>query len=346
MPLRGNFIKQIYIRLFGIKIKGAVTVTMNEEKAVISARALRKSFQGRDVLKDVSFFVPQGIIYTLLGSNGAGKTTTIKILTAQLKADGGKAYAAGYDVAQNPRKVHENISLTGQFSAVDEALTGKENLVIMGKLRKIASPEKRACELLEYFELSAFANKRVLSYSGGMKRKLDIAMSLIGNPKIIFLDEPTTGLDPQSRLKMWKLLKELKQSGVTIFLTTQYLDEAEQLSDKIAILDGGIVAAEGTPKQLKRYLPKGAAEFLFQCEKDLTSAEIVLKDYKLCADRSRCKLTVFTDGIADTFAGICSRLFENNVSIQDFSRLSPTLEDVFLMMINKARKEDGGKNEN
>lgn len=212
---------------------------MRELKTAISVSSLKKHFQDKEVLKGIDFSVFYGTIYTLLGSNGAGKTTTIRILTTQIKADSGQVKIAGYDVLKNPKKVRENISLTGQFSAVDNILTGKENLIMMGRLYHLSSPEKKAYELLEYFGLSDVANKTVSTYSGGMKRKLDIAMSLVGNPKVIFLDEPTTGLDPQSRHSMWNMIQELNRSGVTIFLTTQYLEEAEQLADKIAILDKG-----------------------------------------------------------------------------------------------------------
>ena len=231
---------------------------MSKENTAISVRNLRKSFRRKEILKGVSFRVPEGTIYALLGSNGAGKTTTVRILTTQLRADSGEAEIAGYSVSEQPRKVHELISLTGQFSAVDEMLTGRENLVIMGKLYHLEQPEKRAEELLDDFRLSDSADQRVETYSGGMKRRLDIAMSLVGNPRVLFLDEPTTALDPQSRRSMWELIKALKASGVTVFLTTQYLEEAEELADLVAILDKGIIAAEGTPAKLKAYAaPEG-----------------------------------------------------------------------------------------
>ena len=201
---------------------------MSKPTLSITVSGIKKTYADRPVLENLTFTVPKGSIYTLLGSNGAGKTTTIRILTTQIPADKGKVEIEGYSVSKDPHKVREVISLTGQFSAVDEALTGKENLVLMARLRQLSSPEKSAGDLLEYFDLSHAADQRVSSYSGGMKRKLDIAMSLTGHPKVIFLDEPTTGLDPQSRRSMWKLIKELQASGVTIFLTTQYLEEAEE----------------------------------------------------------------------------------------------------------------------
>ena len=237
---------------------------MSKPTLSITVSGIKKTYADRPVLENLTFTVPKGSIYTLLGSNGAGKTTTIRILTTQIPADKGEVEIEGYSVSKDPHKVREVISLTGQFSAVDEALTGKENLVLMARLRQLSSPEKSAGDLLEYFDLSHAADQRVSSYSGGMKRKLDIAMSLTGHPKVIFLDEPTTGLDPQSRRSMWKLIKELQASGVTIFLTTQYLEEAEELADRIAILDKGRIIAEGTSRELKSYLPQGALEFFFR----------------------------------------------------------------------------------
>ena len=243
---------------------------------------------------------------------------------------------------KSPQKVHEVISLTGQFSAVDEALTGKENLIIMGKLRQLSSPEKKAYELLEYFELLTSANKVVSTYSGGMKRKLDIAMSLVGNPKVIFLDEPTTGLDPQSRRSMWSVIKKLNASGVTIFLTTQYMEEAEQLADTIAILDKGMIIAEGTSAELKAYLPHGAVQFLFKDEKNFEAAKSLMEGYKTSSVSKEYRLTIFTDGKADTLAKIFHRLYQNNVSIHDFSQLTPNLEDVFLTMIEESEEKFNG----
>ena len=225
----------------------------------------------------------------------------------------------GYSVSKDPHKVREVISLTGQFSAVDGALTGKENLVLMARLRQLSSPEKSAGDLLEYFGLSHAADQRVSSYSGGMKRKLDIAMSLTGHPKVIFLDEPTTGLDPQSRRSMWKLIKELQASGITIFLTTQYLEEAEELADRIAILDKGRIIAEGTSRELKSYLSQGALEFFFRDHESMEAAASLLKDYKTSFVPEEYKLTVFTDGKGDTLAGICSMLYQNHIKIQDNS---------------------------
>ena len=312
---------------------------MSKPTLSITVSGIKKTYADRPVLENLTFTVPKGSIYTLLGSNGAGKTTTIRILTTQIPADKGEVEIEGYSVSKDPHKVREVISLTGQFSAVDEALTGKENLVLMARLRQLSSPEKSAVNLLEYFGLSHAADQRVSSYSGGMKRKLDIAMSLTGHPKVIFLDEPTTGLDPQSRRSMWKLIKELQASGVTIFLTTQYLEEAEELADRIAILDKGRIIAEGTSRELKSYLPQGALEFFFQDPENMEAAASLLKDYKTSFVPEEYKLTVFTDGKGDTLAGICSMLYQNHIKIQNFTPLTPRLEDVFLSMIDGKEKD-------
>lgn len=242
------------------------------EKA-IEVKGLRKSFKGTEVLKGVDFEVRRGEIFSLLGSNGAGKTTVVNILSTLLKSEGGTASVCGFEVSRQPGKVRENISLTGQFAAVDEILTGRENIILIAKLRSIPKPDQVAGDLLKRFGLTNAANKRAGMYSGGMKRRLDIAMSLVGTPSVIFLDEPTTGLDPEGRLEVWKTVKELAGSGVTILLTTQYLDEAEQLADKIAILNEGKIIANGTLEELKKLFPPAKKEYI---EKQLTLEEIFL----------------------------------------------------------------------
>lgn len=242
------------------------------EKA-IEVKGLRKSFKDTEVLKGVDFEVMPGEIFALLGSNGAGKTTVVNILSTLLKSDGGTASVCGFDVSRQPGKVRENISLTGQFAAVDEILTGRENIILVAKLRSVPKPAQVADDLLKHFGLTDAANKRAGTYSGGMKRRLDIAMSLVGTPSIIFLDEPTTGLDPEGRLEVWKTVKELAGKGVTILLTTQYLDEAEQLADKIAILNEGRIIANGTLEELKKLFPPAKKEYI---EKQLTLEEIFL----------------------------------------------------------------------
>jgi ABC-2 type transport system ATP-binding protein len=237
--------------------------------AAIQVRDLRKSFAGKkgartEVLKGVDFEVRRGEIFALLGSNGAGKTTTVKILSTLLKADGGSATVCGCDVLRQADRVRENISLTGQFSAVDDMLTGRENLMLIAELRGVANPAELTDQALERFGLTDAANRRVSTYSGGMTRRLDIAMSLVGGPSVIFLDEPTTGLDPEARIEVWKTVKELADGGTTILLTTQYLEEAEQLADRIAILHGGKIIANGTLDKLKRLFPPAKEEYVIK----------------------------------------------------------------------------------
>ncbi|MDF2544283.1 MAG: glycosyl transferase family 8 [Herbinix sp.] len=229
---------------------------------VIEVKGLRKSFKNTEVLKGVNFEVKRGEIFALLGSNGAGKTTIVKILTTLQKADGGTAVINGYDLASKPDHVRQTISLTGQFAAVDEILTGRENLIMIAKLRHLTNPRQVAEELLIRFGLTEAADRRVSTYSGGMRRRLDIAMSLIGKPQLIFLDEPTTGLDPEGRIEVWKTVKELTKSGTTVFLTTQYLEEAEQLADQIAILHGGKIITSGTLADLKKLFPPAKVEYI------------------------------------------------------------------------------------
>lgn len=243
------------------------------KETVIQVKDLRKSFKDTEVLKGVNFEVSRGEIFALLGSNGAGKTTTVKILSTLLRPDGGTASICGFDVLSQPDKVRQSISLTGQFAAVDGILTGRENLKLITKLRSISNPAQVTDDLLERFGLRDAADRRAGTYSGGMTRRLDIAMSLVGKPPVIFLDEPTTGLDPEGRLEVWKTVKELAGSGVTILLTTQYLEEAEQLADKIAILHGGKIIANGTLEELKKLIPPAKVEYI---EKQPTLEEIFL----------------------------------------------------------------------
>ena len=239
----------------------------------IHVEDLRKSFTNVDVLKGVDFEVRRGEIFALLGSNGAGKTTIIKICSTLLRPDGGSVQVRGFDVVRQPDEVRESISLTGQFAAVDGMLTGRENLVLIAKIRSVTDPKKTAGELLERFGLSDAADRRAGTYSGGMTRRLDIAMSLVGAPDVIFLDEPTTGLDPEARLEVWKTVKELADGGTTILLTTQHLEEAEHLADRIAILHGGRIIANGTLAELKKLFPPAKVEYI---EKQPSLEEIFL----------------------------------------------------------------------
>lgn len=273
---------------------------------IISVSSLKKSFKDNQVLKDISFTIQKGSIFALLGSNGAGKTTIVKILSTLLKADSGEITICGYDVSKEENCVRECISLTGQFVAVDEVLTGRENLNLIGSLRRINNVKSKTNEWLKFFDLEKSADRKVFTYSGGMRRRLDIAMSLMVNPKILFLDEPTTGLDPQSRMAMWDLVKNLVTKGTTVFLTTQYLEEAEYLADNISILHDGRIIAEGTPEYLKKIIPKRGARLNFESEEKAIEAMKILK-----------KNRIFADSIEQSL---------------------PSLENVFLTLINN--KED------
>lgn len=243
------------------------------KNSMIQIKGIKKSFKDIEVLKGVDFEVEQGKIFALLGSNGSGKTTMIRIMTTLLKADAGSVVINGFDIEKNPRDIRGSISLTGQFAAIDEILTGRENIQMIAKLRHLKNPNDVTDTLINRFDMREAADRRVSTYSGGMKRRIDIAMSLVGNPKIIFLDEPTTGLDPESRLEVWKIVKELSASGTTIFLTTQYLEEAEQLADQIGILHGGKIIAQDTLEGLKKLFPPAKVEYV---EKQPTLEEIYL----------------------------------------------------------------------
>jgi ABC-2 type transport system ATP-binding protein len=245
----------------------------NMQNQAIQVQGLQKSYKKLQVLKGVDFGVDKGSIFALLGSNGAGKTTIVKILTTLLKQDSGTAAVNGFDVASKPDCVRQSISLTGQFAAVDEILTGRENVIMIARLRHLKDPRQVADDLLNRFGLTDAADRRVSTYSGGMRRRLDIAMSLVGKPQLIFLDEPTAGLDPEARLEVWKMVKELADSGATIFLTTQYLEEAEQLADRIAILHEGRIIANGTLAELKKQFPPAQVEYV---EKQPTLEDIFL----------------------------------------------------------------------
>jgi ABC-2 type transport system ATP-binding protein len=239
----------------------------------IQSKGLQKSYKQLHVLKGVDFEVEKGSIFALLGSNGAGKTTIVKILTTLLKQDSGTATVNGFDVTSKSDDVRQSLSLTGQFAAVDEILTGRENLIMIARLRHLHDPRQVADDLLKRFGLIEAADRRVSTYSGGMRRRLDIAMSLTGKPQVIFLDEPTNGLDPEARIEVWKTVKELADNGTTIFLTTQYLEEAEQLADRIAILHEGKIIANGTLADLKMLFPSAKVEYV---EKQPTLEEIFL----------------------------------------------------------------------
>lgn len=319
---------------------------MVQTDSVISVSGLEKSYKNLKVLKNINLSVKRGSVFALLGSNGAGKTTTIKILSTLLKPDRGSAQVCGFDVVRQSDRVREEISLTGQFAAVDDVLTGRENMRMIGKLRHLTDVNKRVKELLERFQLLDDADRRVATYSGGMRRRLDLAMSLLGTPSVIFLDEPTTGLDPQSRLAMWKIIKDITKTGTTVFLTTQHLEEADELADHIAILNEGKIVAEGTAAELKKLLPHGHIELKFPDEKDLQSACDLININNTNNDGENLTLSITTDGSIKQLTDILNQLEGAKIAVAEFAQKLPTLEDVFLTVIGDNKgKEVQNKND-
>ena len=312
---------------------------MNKSPAAITIRHLKKSYKKVGVLRDVSFDVERGSIFALLGANGAGKTTTINILTTLLSGDEGSVVVNSYDVSKQPEKVRESISLTGQFAAVDDVLSARENLMLIAELRHENTPKKVADDLLSEFDLIDAADRKVATFSGGMRRRLDIAMSLIGNPNIIFFDEPTTGLDPQSRNNMWAKIKQLSQNGTTIFLTTQYLEEADELADHIAVLVGGKIAAEGTPAQLKSLLPHGQIELSFTNVHTLANAARLFTDYSAVTNEGNLTLTITTDGSVEQIAKVSTKVQHAGIKTTGFTQKVPTLDEAFMKIINDNKEK-------
>jgi ABC-2 type transport system ATP-binding protein len=308
-------------------------------QAVIQVKEIHKSFKATQVLRGVSFEVNKGEIFALLGSNGAGKTTTINILTTLVPADSGEALVGGFDVAKRPDKVRATISLTGQFAAVDEVLTGRENLELIADLRHVDNSAQTAAELLKKFDLTDAADRRAQTYSGGMRRRLDIAMSLIGSPPVIFLDEPTTGLDPQARNDMWHTIKALADGGTTIFLTTQYLDEADELADMIALLHKGTIVASGTPHNLKKLVPGGLVELTFHNEERMSEAVEILKKHYEVAPVGGSAITVSIGEGTKQLAELFMQLRDAKIEPTDFAQKTPTLDDVFFKIIDDKKKE-------
>lgn len=314
---------------------------MQSEQIAIVAKDLKKSYKKTQVLQGVSFTVRKGSIFALLGSNGAGKTTIINILSTLLRADAGEAAIGGFDVICQDNEVRKQISLTGQFAAIDEILTGRENLVMIAELHHLKEPKEVAAKLLKEFELEEAADRPMATYSGGMRRRVDIAMGLIGNPSIIFLDEPTTGLDPQGRNTIWEIIRNLANSGKTVFLTTQYLEEADLLADHIAILSEGKIIAEGTPTELKKLLPGVRIVITFYDEKDLESAKALFRSYKAEVNRAQMSLGLASDGSVGQMVDILAILKTNSLNVLEFTQKLPTLDDVFLKLI--ANKKNGEK---
>jgi ABC-2 type transport system ATP-binding protein len=298
----------------------------------ITTTGLRKSYGEKIVLGGIDLSVAEGTVFALLGPNGAGKTTTVQILSTLLDADGGEAHVGGHDLARDPNLVRAVIGVTGQFSAVDSLLTGQENLLLMADLRHLGKPEgrRRVAELLEQFDLVDAARKPLATYSGGMRRRLDLAMTLVGDPRIIFLDEPTTGLDPRSRHTMWQIIRDLVTDGVTIFLTSQNLQEADQLADRIAVLDQGKLVAQGTPDELKRLVAGGHICLQFVDIKGLESAARALNGST--RDDDALTLQVPSDGGVRSLRAVLDQLDAELIEVDTLSIHTPDLDDVFFAL--------------
>ncbi len=304
--------------------------------SAITASGLRKAYKDKIVLDGIDLDVAAGTIFSLLGPNGAGKTTTVNVLTTLTKADGGTARVAGHDVAAETKAVRAAIGVTGQFAAVDDLLTGRENLQLMANLKGLKSAEgKRVVDdLLQRFDLTESAQKMSATYSGGMRRKLDLAMTLIGKPQIIFLDEPTTGLDPRSRRTMWDIIRQLVADGVTIFLTTQYREEADRLADRIAVLDQGKLVAQGTPAELKRQIPGSHVRLRFDSDAEFDSALRVLAGASRDGEEDLV-LRVPSDGGAKSVRAVLAQLDAHYIEVEEFSVHTPDLDDVFLALTGR-----------
>jgi ABC-2 type transport system ATP-binding protein len=308
--------------------------------SAIAATGLRKAYKDKVVLDGIDLDVPAGTIFALLGPNGAGKTTAVNVLTTLTKADRGSARVAGHDVATETKAVRAAIGVTGQFAAVDELLTGQENLQLMADIKRLGPGESKrvVSDLLERFDLTESAQKMTATYSGGMRRKLDLAMTLVGKPGIIFLDEPTTGLDPRSRRTMWDIIRELVAEGVTIFLTTQYLDEADRLADRVAVLDQGKLVAQGTPAELKRQIPGSHVRLRFASDLELNSAMLALTD-SARDNEEDLVLRVPSDGSARSVREVLAPLDAHSIDVEEFSVHTPDLDDVFLALTGRTNEK-------
>jgi ABC-2 type transport system ATP-binding protein len=316
-----------------VPVRDAVgDLSLTRSGAAITVAGLRKSFGDHLVLDGIDLSVSESTVFALLGPNGSGKTTTVHILSTLLPADAGHVRIAGHDVVRDPDAVRAAIGLTGQFSAVDELLTGRENLALMADLQHLARADgrRRIAALLERFDIVAAADKLAATYSGGMRRRLDLAMTLIGSPRIVFLDEPTTGLDPRSRRTMWQVIRGLVADGTTVFLTTQDLEEADQLADHIAILDGGRLVAQGTPEQLKRRIHDGHLDLRFADAASLRFAADVLG--APARDDDALTLKIPTDGNVATLRRVLSELDQAGIDVEDMSIHTPDLDDVFFAL--------------
>jgi ABC-2 type transport system ATP-binding protein len=303
--------------------------------SAIEVRGLQKSYKDKLVLDGIDLTVDAGTVTALLGPNGAGKTTTVHILSTLVRPDGGTASVNGYDVVRDPDGVRAAIGLTGQFSAVDGLLSGEENLLLMARLRHLDAKRSKArvAELLEQFDLVEAARKPLATYSGGMKRRLDLAMTLVTRPSVIFLDEPTTGLDPRSRHTMWDIVRDLVAEGTTVLLTTQYLDEADELADRIAVLDDGRIVAEGTPEELKRRVPGGHVRLRFADGSAYDAAARLFDG--ATRDDDALALAVPSDGGVGALRTVLDRLAKANLEVDDLSIHTPDLDDVFFALTGK-----------
>jgi ABC-2 type transport system ATP-binding protein len=307
-------------------------MTTSRSQRAIVATGLRKSFGEHVVLDGIDLHVAEGTIFSLLGPNGAGKTTAVNILSTLIRPDAGDVQVAGHDLARDPDGIRSAIGVTGQFSAVDGLLTGEENLLLMADLRHLGrrAGRRRVTELLEQFDLGDAARKVAGTYSGGMKRRLDLAMTLIGDPRVVFLDEPTTGLDPRSRHTMWDIIRDLVAGGVTILLTTQYLDEADELADHIAVLDGGKLVAEGTAKELKRRVPGGHVRLDFADARGVASAIRTLGD--IARSDGELALQIPSDGSVRSLKALLDRLDDGSIEVEGLTVHTPDLDDVFFAL--------------
>ncbi|MEU6537819.1 ATP-binding cassette domain-containing protein [Streptomyces sp. NPDC047000] len=309
------------------------------KSSAIAVSGLRKAYGDKAVLDGIGFEVAPGSVFSLLGPNGAGKTTTVNVLATLLKADAGEVSVAGHDVATETRQVRAAIGVTGQFAAVDELLSGRENLRLMADLKRVRPADQVVGRLLERFDLTESADALASTYSGGMRRKLDLAMTLVGSPQVIFLDEPTTGLDPRSRRTMWGIVRELVADGTTVFLTTQYLEEADQLADRIAVLDQGRLVAQGTPEELKRQIPGTHVRLRFADPGDLDTAARAFAEAGPARDDQELTLRVPSDGRSRSLRALLDRLDEHLIDALEFSVHTPDLDDVFLALTGRPSAE-------
>ena len=308
--------------------------------SAVSVKNLRKSYKKQVVLDNLTFTIKKGSIFALLGSNGAGKTTTINILSTLVKPDSGEANIQGHDVVKDAKEVRKHLSLTGQYAAVDELLTGKENMYMMGRLSRV-SPQtikKRTAQLLKQFDLEKAADKAASTYSGGMRRKLDLAISLLASPSILFLDEPTTGLDPRSRQELWRLIKSLAHDGTTILLTTQYLDEADYLADEIAVLREGTIVAQGTSDDLKKHIGASYLELEFAQASDTQAAMKLIRDSSVSSEKPTLLIVPFSDEISEV-RRLLNELANEGLEPKSLTIRKPTLDDVFMHLTDQ-----GGNN--